>query len=520
MREPKLTHLSKRNGVYYFRRKVPLDLQHIYSGKAEIIFSLKTKNRAEAETLARKHGVEYDEKFRQARTIAAQATNGPSPIPSPTSSSSVRPSVVDGLAIDDFDILVARHVRRLRQFRERSAENGTYENFKARLRSIINENKEFIELGEHPLDDVDRPLWHVEAELKAAKIVLKGKAFNSPVHELGSLASDITKDTQSLSLTELLNNWALERKPDPRSITYYGRAVAKLIEYCNVQHVRQVTKSHIVTLKNRLLEEGTTTVTTNNYLTNLTTLFSFATGNNVIEVNPAKDIRVQVSRDDKKERLPFTVEQLNQLFSSEVYSKGARPSGGKGEAAYWLPLLGLFTGARLNELCQLLKVDIRQESYYDQAQQEHVCWVMEITDAGEGQKLKNSASWRRIPIHPTLIEMGFIDFVRLSPGPRVFHELTASKAYDSISASWSKWFSRYLTNIGLKSDALVFHSFRHTFKYFSRHNSLPDSLQYAILGHTSGKTGDHYGGPTFPLAPLVQAMNNYILPRLQLPPRP
>lgn len=518
MKEPKLTHLSKRNGVYYFRRKVPLDLQHIYSGRAEIIFSLKTKNRAEAEVLARKHGVEHDAKFMQARTIAVQATNAPAPTSPPTSSSSVRHSVADGLVIDDFDILVARYVARLRQFRERSAENGTYENFKARLRSIINENKEFIELGEHPLDDIERPLWHVEAELKAAKIVLKGKAFNSPLQELGSLVNDSAKDTQSLLLVDLLSKWAFERKPDPRSITYYGRAVAKLIEYCEVKHVHRVTKASIVKFKDRLLEDGTTTVTTNNYLTNLTTLFNFAINNAFIEVNPAKGIRVQVREGDKKERDPFTVEQLNKLFSSEVFSKRARPAGGKGEAAFWLPLLGLFTGARLNELCQLLKVDIREESYYDLAQQEHSCWVMEITDAAEGQRLKNSGSKRRIPIHPSLIMMGFIDFVSLSPGPRVFHELTASKAYDSISASWSKWFSRYLMQIGLKSDSLVFHSFRHSFKYYARMNNIPDVHQYAIQGHSGGNVGDNYGGSVYPLAPLVDAMSKYQIPNLMLPP--
>jgi integrase len=492
-------------------------LQQIYSGKTEIIFSLKTKNRGEAETLARKHGVEYDEKFRQARTIAPQATNAPSPIPSPTPSSSVRPSVADGLVIDDFEILVARYVARLRQLRERYAENGTYENFKARLRSIINENKEFIELGEHPLDDIERPLWHVEAELKAAKIVLKGKAFNPPVQELGSLATESALNSPSLSLADLLAKWALERKPDPRSITYYGRAVAKLTEYCNVKHVHQVTKASIVKLKDRLLEVGTTTVTTNIYLTNLTTLFNFAINNAFLEVNPAKGIRVQVREGDKKERDPFTATQLNKLFSSEVYSKAARPAGGKGEAAYWLPLLGLFTGARLNELCQMNKADIREEPYYDEAQQEHRCWVIDITDTGEGQKLKNSISKRRIPIHPSLIKLGFIDFVHSSPGPRVFHELVASKAYDSISASWSKWFSRYLTHIGLKSDTLVFHSFRHSFKYYARMNNIADAHQFAIQGHSSGNVGDNYGGSVYPLAPLVEAMSKYQIPNLVLP---
>jgi hypothetical protein len=74
MKEPKMTHLTKRNSVYYFRRKVPLELRHLYAGKAEIIFSLQTKNRADAEPLARKLGVQYDEEFSNARAEALGAT--------------------------------------------------------------------------------------------------------------------------------------------------------------------------------------------------------------------------------------------------------------------------------------------------------------------------------------------------------------------------------------------------------------------------------------------------------------
>ncbi len=66
MKETKLTHTQRRSGVYYFRRKIPLELIAHY-GKAEIAFSLKTKERKEAEPLARKWGVFYDDEFAEAR---------------------------------------------------------------------------------------------------------------------------------------------------------------------------------------------------------------------------------------------------------------------------------------------------------------------------------------------------------------------------------------------------------------------------------------------------------------------
>lgn len=35
-------HITRRQGVYYFRKKVPVDLVAVY-GKREIIYSLRTK---------------------------------------------------------------------------------------------------------------------------------------------------------------------------------------------------------------------------------------------------------------------------------------------------------------------------------------------------------------------------------------------------------------------------------------------------------------------------------------------
>ena len=95
-----MTHLTKRTGVYYYRRKIPLELRHLYAGKAEIIFSLQTKERSEAEPLARKYGVFHDEEFATARINALGAPNEAAPSPTPNSSPSVKPKIVDGLGIE------------------------------------------------------------------------------------------------------------------------------------------------------------------------------------------------------------------------------------------------------------------------------------------------------------------------------------------------------------------------------------------------------------------------------------
>jgi integrase len=114
-------------------------------------------------------------------------------------------------------------------------------------------------------------------------------------------------------------------------------------------------------------------------------------------------------------------------------------------------LLGLYTGARLEELCQLHQEDVRDEEGI---------WVISINDQGE-KKLKTHASKRIIPVHPKLIELGLPDYVTSQQDKgetRLFPELTRGR--DGYSTAASKWFSRYRQSIGLfnQSPPKDFHS--------------------------------------------------------------
>ena len=62
------THLAKRGSRYYFRRKIPLDVLPHYKGK-EVMRSLGTSDRREAERLARIIGVEHDREFERLQAL-------------------------------------------------------------------------------------------------------------------------------------------------------------------------------------------------------------------------------------------------------------------------------------------------------------------------------------------------------------------------------------------------------------------------------------------------------------------
>lgn len=46
------TYLTRRNGVYYFRRVIPEDLRAGYSNKKELVWSLRTRDAKRARELA------------------------------------------------------------------------------------------------------------------------------------------------------------------------------------------------------------------------------------------------------------------------------------------------------------------------------------------------------------------------------------------------------------------------------------------------------------------------------------
>ncbi len=97
------------------------------------------------------------------------------------------------------------------------------------------------------------------------------------------------------------------------------------------------------------------------------------------------------------------MEQLRTLFAKPLFTSYAPPSdwGAGGDAAYWIPILGLYTGARIGELCQLAAADIEKTDGVD---------LIHITDQGEGQSVKTTAGRRLVPVHPELVRLGFLEY--------------------------------------------------------------------------------------------------------------
>ena len=241
--------------------------------------------------------------------------------------------------------------------------------------------------------------------------------------------------------------------------------------------------------------KAVTAVTVNNRLRKLSAFMNWCKTNGYIQDNPLTGLKMMTGS-AKEARLSFEQRDLTALLDLNALKTEAR----KHPWRYWIPLLGRYTGARLEELCQLCTDDFVE-------QQGILC--IRIDDSSGDKKLKNASSRRMLPVHPLLVELGLLRHVestRASEIHRLFPELEPVRG--KLGHAPSKWFGRYKAKRGIDDSKKTFHSFRHTLIDDLRDAGVQDSLIKRIVGHEdSAVTFGVYGSRT-PLKAMQEALIN------------
>lgn len=238
-----------------------------------------------------------------------------------------------------------------------------------------------------------------------------------------------------------------------------------------------------------------TAVTVNNRLRKLSAFMNWCKTNGYIQDNLLTGLKMMTGS-AKEARLSFEQHDLTTLLDLDALKTEAR----KHPWRYWIPLLGRYTGARLEELCQL-----RTDDFVEQ--QGILC--INIDDSSEGKNLKNASSRRMLPIHPSLIELGLLRHVesaRATGAHRLFPDLEPVRG--KLGHAPSKWFGRFKAKRGIDDSKKTFHSFRHTLIDDLRDAGVQDSLIKRIVGHEdSAVTFGVYGSRT-PLKAMQEALQH------------
>ena len=505
----KVRHLLNRDGRYFARLVIPKELRPFIEGKSELRTPLGPDYREALKKLPGavallQHDIALAERHAAAAT-GRSVTVGRYPL------------AADQIALRNYQDRLAfdEHVRD----RDHRYASFGYVNFEfaerlregmsgklpdeelaqlvggriARFRELGNTTAEF---GTAEWRTLARAMCISEYE-SLARVAERneGDFTGRPEHPLLANAKPPADELPPVSLRRLLVDYIASRK-----VIGKGKAIEKrwtpvfedLRKFIRHDDARRLTKQNLMEWRDARLKTLSAKTVGDVNLASVRTVLSWAVANDRLLDNVAEKVRQPVPKKVLTREQGFTdAEALVVLKAARAYvpTIGDNPANNERPqltaAKRWTPFVCAFTGARITEITQLRKEDFRQEG-------EMI--VMRITpDAGTVK----AGGYRDVPLHPQLIDLGFMDFVDAAPEGPLFYQVvkgrSSAKAPATISGRVSKWLqSLEIIPAGVSPT----HGWRHRFKTIGREEGISDRTLDAIQGHASKTAGDSYGDVT------------------------
>ena len=329
----------------------------------------------------------------------------------------------------------------------------------------------------------------------------------------------------------MLDVWKKKKSPAPKTFDETKRIAQRFQTLTGNPPVPTICVEDVERFKEKLHEEGVSKARVNTILALLRAVIFVAMkeGKTTLTTNPfhsrmhgAKAVATDRKEKGSKVRNAFEVSELNVLFKSRVYVDDYRPAKGGREAAFWLPLIDTFCGAREEDVGCLTVADFRE---FDGVH------YVELGDRKRSGGSTSRSTYRKVPIHEELLNIGILEYVEIvarragtRKGVPLFPDLKPD-SYGKFTKVWSTWFNEYLDGIGLDDNSLDFQSFRHSFQHFAELSGLGGPVIDAIVGHAPNmsKMGNRYGRKdedsgvkALPFENIVKAMRAFHIPGLDL----
>ena len=323
-----------------------------------------------------------------------------------------------------------------------------------------------------------------EAKVRALETRLKIlQNLDTSVHWEALRPTTAASAPKTHSMREIYEKWKQSHPRSNDSINSCDRSLKLFEALVGNIAVEQVDRCMGAQFKTHLLQLDTSTKTARDKLIWVKSLLNYAhrdlelTSRNVWN-------GIDISFKTTKRRRPWSDEELSTLFSQPLFTEKALPRNKKagGWAAYWVPLIAVFSGARVSEICQLTVDDIDTNAERP---------TVKIRSRSEDQRLKTINAERDIPIHPQLIELGFLDYVEQVKKEPVANNLWPDlpKRNERSGGYFSQWFGEYLKTLELSGE-VDFHSFRHTVRTQLVLKDVSEIAIDRLLGHShTGSVG-------------------------------
>lgn len=508
-----------KTGVYYFRRSIPEDLRPSARGgqaepRQEYKRSLHTKDPRNAKRLYADVVPIFDEYLSELRSRKAKAN---SPAPTSQATAQETPSeysreTLASLAAELAHQIVAEHAANpgppqafklnnafppgpwgtradpwagqrfllIRGKRDRSAASG-----QAHVREPA---KDFLERRGVALSGTD---WEtfcdlareaIDGALETLQRRYRGDLSDAPLRERFVVVKT-PANRPRVSIKGLVDVWAKVRSATKsRSVKKYGSRLREFSAFLKHDDALAVASKDLRRWRDHLKAAGRSAKTINDDCVGVVlTVFRVAAAEEVIPVFPFAGSFALKEEAGKSKRRPYEDDEAARVLAAARNEKTV--------VLRWTPWLMAYTGARVGEMAQLRREDVKERDGIH---------YLAITDQGEEQSTKTESSVRAVPLHPAVIAEGFLKFVAtVTRGSFLFGDL-AGKTQEQRAASGSRVYMRWLRKaVGIKDPRIVSHSWRHRMEDELREIDAPDEVAYAITGRTQQGSRALYGkGPS------------------------
>jgi integrase len=293
---------------------------------------------------------------------------------------------------------------------------------------------------------------------------------------------------------DLVKGWAAERRPTEKTLYEWSRVLQQFARFLGHDDAGRLRAEDLVAWKASLVEAGLRAKTIRDAkLVPVRAVLRWAVDNHLLPANPAERVVIDVKSKPAEAKRSFTDEEA--VLVLRAASKQKDP------VRRWVPWLCAYSGARLSEVCQLRAEDIVV-----------IDGITCMKFDPEAGSLKTRSSERAVPLHPALIESGFLEFVQTVRTGPLFAELSPDK-FGNRGGNGTKMLGRWVRSLGL-TDSRVSpnHSWRHRLKTMGRRYGLAPDIVDAITGHRRKTVADSYG--EFPIAALEREISK--IPALKL----
>mgnify|MGYP000501161526 CR=1 FL=1 len=313
----------------------------------------------------------------------------------------------------------------------------------------------------------------------------------------GKSIKEIGSDNKILEeFVEIVGDFDFSRVTK-KEVSYYIDVQTKLPpNRKKSQKYRDLTIKQVMEL-NLSQKETQTPQNINKRLSKLSVFGNWGVRQGLLLTNPFSGMKFLVKKQPNR-RQPFTKEELRKILNPKTYHSWSinfthpfrKERVSNQMPYYWVFLLGIFSGMRTNEMCQLRLSDLKRVDKI---------WFMFVEDSEE-TRVKTESSIRKVPLHPQLIDMGFIDYVgnlRKRKKSRVFWELNQDR--DGFASHVSRHYNqRFLPTVGVwKKHTKVLYCTRHTFINKLYSEKVDENVIKTLVGHEKEFTMKHYGGDPF-----------------------